>query len=65
MGIRLAGLQPHDLLQVGRYSLHVGTGFQVLNDLKDWQGTENERRVAGDVLGGRPTVMWALALENR
>ena len=65
MGIRLAGLQPHDLLQVSRYSLHVGTGFQVLNDLKDWQGDlENDRRVAGDVLGGRPTVMWALALEN-
>ena len=34
MGIRLAGLQPHDLLQVSRYSLHVGTGFQVLNDLR-------------------------------
>ena len=65
MGIRLAGLQPHDPLSVSRYSLHVGTGFQVLNDLKDWQGDlENDRRVAGDVLGGRPTVMWALALEN-
>ncbi len=65
MGIRLAGLQPHETLSVTRYSLHVGTGFQVLNDLKDWQGDlENDRRVAGDVLGGRPTVMWALALEN-
>ena len=65
MGIRLAGLQPHDPLSVSRYSLHVGTGFQVLNDLKDWQGDlENDRRVAGDVLGGRPTVMWGLALEN-
>jgi geranylgeranyl diphosphate synthase type II len=65
MGIRLAGLQPDELLSVTRYSLHVGTGFQVLNDLKDWQGDlENDRRVAGDVLGGRPTVMWALALEN-
>ena len=65
MGIRLAGLQPHEPLSVTRYALHVGTGFQVLNDLKDWQGDlENDRRVAGDVLGGRPTVMWALALEN-
>ena len=65
MGIRLAGLQPQDSLSVSQYSLHVGTGFQVLNDLKDWQGDlENDRRVAGDVLGGRPTVMWALALEN-
>lgn len=65
MGIRLAGLQPADALSVSRYALHVGTGFQVLNDLKDWQGDlENDRREAGDILGGRPTVMWALALEN-
>ncbi len=65
MGIRLAGLQPSHSLAVSKYALHVGTGFQVLNDLKDWQGDiENDRRVAGDILGGRPTVMWALALEN-
>ena len=65
MGIRLAGLQPSHALAVSKYALHVGTGFQVLNDLKDWQGDlENDRRVAGDILGGRPTVMWALALEN-
>jgi geranylgeranyl pyrophosphate synthase len=65
MGIRLAGIQPADAGQIGDYSLHVGTGFQVLNDLKDWSGDlENNRRAAGDLLGGRPTVMWALALER-
>jgi geranylgeranyl pyrophosphate synthase len=65
MGIRLAGIQPADAGQIGAYSLHVGTGFQVLNDLKDWSGDlENNRRAAGDLLGGRPTVMWALALEQ-
>jgi geranylgeranyl diphosphate synthase, type II len=65
MGIRLAGIQPVDAGQIGAYSLHVGTGFQVLNDLKDWSGDlENDRRAAGDLLGGRPTVMWALALER-
>jgi hypothetical protein len=37
----------------------------VLNDLKDWAGDlENERGAAGDLLGGRPTLMWALALEG-
>ena len=37
----------------------------MLNDLKDWSGDlENNRRAAGDLLGGRPTVMWALALER-
>jgi geranylgeranyl diphosphate synthase type II len=65
MGIRLAGVQPADAGRIGSYSLHVGTGFQVLNDLKDWSGDlENNRRAAGDLLGGRPTVMWALALER-
>jgi geranylgeranyl pyrophosphate synthase len=37
----------------------------VLNDLKDWGGDlENDRRVAGDLLGGRPTLLWALAMER-
>jgi geranylgeranyl diphosphate synthase type II len=65
MGIRLAGLQPAEAVAVDRYALHVGTGFQVLNDLKDWHGDlENDRRIAGDLLGGRPTVMWAIACEQ-
>ena len=65
MGIRLAGIQPAAAGDIDAYSLHVGTGFQVLNDLKDWSGdVENNRRAAGDLLGGRPTVMWALALER-
>ena len=65
MGIRLAGLAPKDAGAIADYALHVGTGFQVLNDLKDWSGdVENDRRAAGDLLGGRPTVMWALALDR-
>jgi geranylgeranyl diphosphate synthase type II len=65
MGIRLAGVEPPRAGAIGAYSLHVGTGFQVLNDLKDWNGDfENDRRAAGDLLGGRPTVMWALAMDG-
>ena len=65
MGIRLAGPQPASVAAIDRYALHVGTGFQVLNDLKDWSGdVENDRRAAGDLLGGRPTLMWALALDG-
>jgi geranylgeranyl pyrophosphate synthase len=64
LGIRLAGADPAKVAAVGRYALHVGTGFQVLNDLKDWSGDlENDRRAAGDLIGGRPTVLWALAME--
>jgi geranylgeranyl pyrophosphate synthase len=65
MGIRLAGLIPASAVAIDRYALHVGTGFQVLNDLKDWGGDlENDRRAAGDLLGGRPTLLWALAQES-
>jgi len=65
MGIRLTGIQPAEAGAIAKYALHVGNGFQVLNDLKDWSGDlENDRRAAGDLLGGRPTVMWALALER-
>ena len=65
LGVRLAGLVPEQVASIGRYSLHVGTGFQILNDLKDWAGDlENDRRAAGDLIGGRPTLLWALAVEG-
>lgn len=65
IGVRLAGPLGADHGPVDRYALHVGTGFQILNDLKDWSGDlENDRDAAGDLLGGRPTLMWALALER-
>lgn len=65
IGIRLGGIRPAAAAAIDRYALHVGTGFQVLNDLKDWGGDlENDRRAAGDLLGGRPTLLWALALEG-
>ncbi|MCC9605480.1 polyprenyl synthetase family protein [Blastopirellula sp. JC732] len=47
------------------FARHVGIAFQILNDLKDWRGdSDNKMSAGGDVLGGRPTVLWALALEN-
>ena len=65
LGVRLAGALPEKVAAIDRYALHVGAGFQVLNDLKDWAGDlENDRRAAGDLMGGRPTVLWALAVEN-
>jgi len=50
---------------VAPFSRHLGVAFQILNDLKDWStDDDNKLLAAGDVLGGRPTVLWALALEN-
>lgn len=65
MGARLAG-EPGPLTeQITLFSRHLGVAFQILNDLKDWRGdNDNKLSAAGDVLGGRPTVLWALALEG-
>ncbi|MCH2114077.1 MAG: polyprenyl synthetase family protein [Pirellulales bacterium] len=47
-----------------QFSKHLGIAFQILNDLKDWQGDQDNKLSAGlDTLGGRPTLLWALALE--
>src|SRR5262249_42246868 len=42
-----------------------GVAFQILNDLKDWDGDSDNKLVAGqDVLAARPTLLLALALEG-
>src|SRR5262249_53243396 len=39
--------------------------FQILNDLKDWEGDSDNKLVSGqDVLAARPTLLLALALEG-
>jgi geranylgeranyl pyrophosphate synthase len=46
------------------FTRHLGVGFQILNDLKDWQGDDNNKLVAGqDALAVRPTLLLALAFE--
>ncbi len=64
-GLRLAGPAEHYEEPVARLAKHLGIGFQILNDLQDWRGDDfNKLTLGGDVLGGRPTVLWALALEG-
>ena len=63
-GIRLA--RPIDDLAdpVRHFSRNLGVAFQILNDLGDWQGDDHNKLAAGlDTLGGRPTVLLALALD--
>src|SRR5262249_47653094 len=64
-GLRLAG--PADAYEktVAAFGKNLGVAFQVLNDLKDWQGDTDNKLVAGqDVLAARPTLLLALALEG-
>src|SRR4051812_31818979 len=64
-GLRLAGPAEKYAEPVAQLAKHIGIAFQILNDLQDWQGDDfNKLTLGGDVLGGRPTVLWAMALEG-
>lgn len=64
-GIRLAGDASQYVEAIRTFSRNLGVGFQILNDLQDWNGdSANKVAAAGDVLGGRPTLLLALALES-
>ena len=64
-GLRLAGPCDEYVQPVRQFSRNLGIAFQILNDLKDWErDDDNKRSVGADLLGGRPTILWALALES-
>ncbi|HYT87101.1 MAG TPA: polyprenyl synthetase family protein [Gemmataceae bacterium] len=64
-GLRLAGPAEKYEKTVVEFSRHLGVAFQILNDLKDWEGDSDNKLVAGqDVLAARPTLLLALALEG-
>jgi len=64
-GLRLAGsVEPYEK-PIAEFCRHVGVAFQILNDLQDWDGDDDNKLLAGqDILSGRPTVLVALALET-
>jgi geranylgeranyl diphosphate synthase, type II len=64
-GARLAGPVDDYAEPLRQFARHLGVAFQILNDLNDWHGDSYNKLSAGsDALGGRPTVLWALALEG-
>ena len=64
-GVRLAGEAPQYEKMIADFSRNVGVAFQILNDIKDWTGDEDNKLVSGqDVLAARPTLLLALALEG-
>ncbi len=64
-GARLAGPVGGMAEPIRAYARNLGVAFQILNDLQDWEGDQHNKLTAGaDVLGGRPTLLWALALAN-
>ncbi len=64
-GARLAGPAEAYVEPIKQFARNLGVAFQILNDLNDWEGDDhNKLSAGGDILGGRPTVLWALALEG-
>ncbi len=64
-GVRLAGPIHDYVTPVKQFARNLGVAFQILNDLNDWRVDQhNKLSQGGDILGGRPTVLWALALEG-
>lgn len=64
-GIRLAG--PTELYDkfIPDFSRNIGVAFQILNDIKDWNGDDDNKLLAGqDVVSARPTLLYALAVES-
>ncbi len=64
-GVRLAGPADAHEKMIAEFSKNLGVAFQILNDLKDWDGDADNKLTAGqDVLAARPTLLLALALEG-
>jgi geranylgeranyl pyrophosphate synthase len=64
-GVRLAGPAERYEKMIADFSRNLGVGFQILNDIKDWIGDEDNKLMSGqDVLAARPTLLLALALEG-
>ncbi len=61
-GIRLAGPVEPFCDAAAQFARHLGVAYQIVNDLDDWEdGQPSKRTGGGDILAGRPTVLWALA----
>lgn len=64
-GLRLAGPIAAYEEMIPVFTRHLGVGFQIINDLKDWQGDDHNKLVAGqDAQSMRPTLLLALAFET-
>lgn len=62
-GLRAAELD-FDQETLKQFAVYIGEGYQVLNDLQDWEEeAPNKLGLGRDFVGGRPTILQAFALE--
>ena len=63
-GLRMAGTMEAYEAMVPAFCRHIGVGFQILNDLLDWEEFSPNKLVAGrDAELAKPTLLLALALD--
>lgn len=64
-GLRLSGdMAPYEEM-VPAFCRHLGVGFQILNDLKDWRGDVGNKVITGqDAMALRPTLLLAMAIKG-
>ncbi|MGD0516051.1 MAG: polyprenyl synthetase family protein [Thermoguttaceae bacterium] len=63
-GLRAAGVNIQ-INTLRRFSTYLGEGYQIRNDLDDWQADDLNKRKRGlDVLANRPTILRVFAMEN-
>lgn len=63
-GLRMAGPMDNYETMVSTFCRHIGVGFQILNDLLDWEEFSPNKLVAGrDAELAKPTLLLALALD--
>jgi geranylgeranyl pyrophosphate synthase len=62
-GLRAAGLEV-DTALLTQFCTYIGEGYQILNDLEDWDADDANHTVPGlDAIAGRPTILRAFAME--
>lgn len=64
IGMRLAGPVGAEARRVAAFCRHMGVAYQILDDLADLRtGGQGDQPAGQDILGRRPTMLWALAHE--
>ena len=58
LGAVLAGLPPAQELAMGRYGMHLGTAFQLIDDVLDYSASSAElgKNIGDDLAEGKPTL---------
>ncbi len=66
IGPLLAGVDSARVNALGRYGMHIGTAFQLIDDVLDFSGSSEEigKNVGDDLAEGKPTLPLIYAIAN-